>query len=54
MRAGEREERVTQAKSLLPGCERPCLQGLFIRLGKRLTKPKCATARNSNDQEIPH
>jgi hypothetical protein len=46
-----REERATQAK-LLPGCERTCLQGLFICLGKRLTKPKCAMARNSTTKRF--
>jgi hypothetical protein len=46
-----REERATQAK-LLPGCEWTCLQGLFIRLGKRLTKPKCAMARNSTTKRF--
>jgi len=50
-REQEREERATQAK-LLPGCERPCLQRLFICLGKRLTRPKCATARNSTTKRF--
>jgi hypothetical protein len=56
-REQEREERATQAKSLLPGCERPCLQGLFICLGKRLTnlnvqRPGIAPPRDSSLKKI--